>query len=271
MTAPASAHRRSLLRAACAGLACGIDAPSWARLGQPSGPWLDVYAAGEIKTLMPAQPLRAGLRRIEPSAVRPVDIPSLRATQRAGATPRTATGTLPALKQPPTAYVLTARQFGVPPWLMYGVALQESQLAFGRAVVPYPWTLCVRGRGERHASYREVRDALARYLQAGVTNVDCGAMQVNWHWHSDKLQNVDRALDPYPNLAAGAAILRGHFQATGQWRTAVGLYHTGSLDTLEKRERSIRYADGVQRRLASHGVSLDAVVAAAQIVGARHG
>ncbi|MDQ0586634.1 hypothetical protein [Variovorax paradoxus] len=74
--------------------------------------------------------------------------------------------------------MLTAQRAGVPAWLLFGIALQESQLAFGKATVPFPWTLCVRGRGERHNSYQAVRDALQGYLRAGVTNVDCGAMQV---------------------------------------------------------------------------------------------
>lgn len=260
MATSLSLDRRSLLRVAGVGLCCGVGLPEVARPGQASGLWLERYAPGEIKTLMPTPSTPAGTRRIQPAP----------RGMHARAPARPADAWRVPLTQPPTAYVLTAHAQRVPPWLLYGVALQESQLAFGRALVPYPWTLCVRGRGERHRSYEAVRDALRRYLQAGVTNVDCGAMQVNWHWHSDKLRSVDQALDPYPNLAVGAGILRGHFLATGQWRTALGLYHTGSLDTDDRRARARSYAMGVQRRLAAHGLSLDAVLAVDDRAGAPH-
>lgn len=139
---------------------------------------------------------------------------------------------------------------------MYSVALQESQVTFGRTAVPYPWTLCVRGRGERHRDIQSARTALRRYLDAGVTNVDCGPMQVNWHWHNDKLQTVERALDPYANLDVGARILSDLRRSTGDWRMAVQLYHTGSLDTLERQQRARRYVASVERKLARHGHSL---------------
>jgi hypothetical protein len=161
---------------------------------------------------------------------------------------------------PPTAYVVTAKRAGVPPWLLYGVALQESKLRLGEATVPYPWTLGVRGRGERYASFHAATAALQRHLQAGVRNIDCGAMQINWHWHRDQLVHPARALHPYANLAIGAAILRRHFMATGSWDEAVGLYHTGSVRSAEQRGRSARYRASVARGLHTHGVSMQAVI-----------
>jgi len=270
---PLTLSRRQWLKGSALAIGCAAGLEPAGAAGDAHS-WLS-YDLSEVKILLPTSPAaRAamvgeflqpqvhpmpGMRRIEPkvSASAPPS-PSSRA-------PRYVTrGDLPArmLREPPTAYVLTAQRAGVPAWLLFGVALQESQLAFGKATVPFPWTLCVRGRGERHNSYQAVRDALQGYLRAGVTNVDCGAMQVNWHWHSDKLQSVDRALDPYPNLAVGASILLGHYRDTGDWRTAVGLYHTGSADSGDKRDRAASYRAGVARRLAASGVSMESVIAA---------
>lgn len=152
---------------------------------------------------------------------------------------------------------------------MYSVALQESQVTFGRTAVPYPWTLCVSGRGERHRNIQSARTALRRYLGAGITNIDCGPMQVNWRWHSDKLQSVERALDPYANLDVGARILADLRRSTGDWRMAVQLYHTGSLDTDERRARARRYVASVERKLARHGQSL--VAQGTSLMAARGG
>lgn len=160
---------------------------------------------------------------------------------------------------PPRAYVATGERVGVDPWLLYGVALQESQLKFGARVLPYPWTLCVEGRGLRFGDYSATLRALKRYVGCAVTNVDCGTMQVNWRWHSTRLGSLERALDPYPNLAAGAQILHGHYDERRSWPKAVALYHTGSDASAEQRDRGARYARQTLGRLARLGVRVRGV------------
>ncbi len=172
-------------------------------------------------------------------------------------------------QKPPTAYQLTAQRSGVPAWLLFAVALQESQLAFGRETLPWPWTLCVRGRGERHGSYEQTLERLKRYVRGGITNVDCGAMQVNWHWHQDKLRSFELALDPYPNLAVGADILRSHYADSGNWFEAVGLYHTGLLAEPAQRDRAARYASGVFSRLRRLGADWQPKLASVPLDGDR--
>jgi hypothetical protein len=159
--------------------------------------------------------------------------------------------------RPPRAYEMTGKRFAVDPWVLYGVALQESQLKFGVRALPYPWTLCVAGVASRYGSYDGTLQALrAAVEKRGIRNVDCGAMQVNWRWHQDKLGSFERALDPYPNLAVGAQILREHFERQGEvpvpqaWRRAVALYHTGSDADAATVARGRRYSDDVFARLA---------------------
>lgn len=162
---------------------------------------------------------------------------------------------------PPKAYDLTGRQFNIDPWLIYGVALQESKMKFGERTLPYPWTLCVAGSAKRFGSYLAALSALRGYVtEQGIRNVDCGAMQVNWRWHNDKLQSFERALDPYPNLAVGAQILREHFDRLGSWSRAVALYHTGSDANAETVSRGRRYADGVISQLERLGVNASALM-----------
>ncbi|GKT25038.1 transglycosylase SLT domain-containing protein [Acidovorax sp. SUPP3334] len=231
--------RRSMVLGLLAGMpACVLGA-------EPNGPWLP-YRPEDVTRIEPtgAQISRtptAAMRRIEPVVQ---DMLSASMVQ----------------SHPPKAYAVTAGRMGVPPWLLFGVALQESKLKFGERTLPYPWTLCVRGQGLRYADYPETLAALKGFIARRVTNIDIGAMQVNWHWHGDKLQQPERALDPYPNLAVGAQILRGHFEAGGNWRRAIALYHTGSDNTHETLARGARYADQVLQRLGRMGVSVAAIL-----------
>ncbi|ROR39684.1 transglycosylase SLT domain-containing protein [Diaphorobacter sp. C33] len=259
-------QRRGLLVRAAALLAGAVAWPAQARVSD----WLP-YRPDQVRRLEPrlsggmdhaavsSRTLRIDpvITDFEPAGARP----AVHRPGKASATSATASGL-----QPPGAYVRIARQYGVDPWLLYGVALQESQLKFGARTLPYPWTLCVRGKGLRYAGYGETLAALKGYVGRGVTNVDCGAMQVNWRWHADRLGSFERALDPYPNLSVGAQILRGHYDARGDWRGAIALYHTGSDATAEARQRGERYAAQTLARLERLGVRH-----AAAIAGGRHG
>jgi soluble lytic murein transglycosylase-like protein len=238
-------NRRALLQAGAACALAGCSAVAQATAGGAQ-PW-QIYPTAQTKTLLPAAT----------SASAPAAAPSLPSSTAARRTHRARLDERG--MRPPAAFERAAARHGIPPWLLYGVALQESQVTIGRTALPYPWTLCVSGRGERYTDVHGARQALRGYLAAGVTNVDCGPMQVNWRWHRDKLQSVERALDPYANLDVGADILADLRRSTGDWRMAVQLYHVGSLDTLERRMRAQRYLASVQRVLARHGQSFAAV------------
>jgi hypothetical protein len=135
-------ERRAWLAAAVA-----LALPALARAD--GGRWLPDGPAGG-KVLLPEHmrviaPLRTAEREFAPDG---------RHARRAGSAVRTRTGgvALEPLRQPPTAYVLTGQRLGVPAWVLFGVALQESQLLFGHEALPWPWTLDVAGRAERHGS-----------------------------------------------------------------------------------------------------------------------
>jgi hypothetical protein len=234
-----SMARRTLLRAA--GWAAVGAFAMGARAGTSNG-WM-TYDSSEVKTLMPRT--RGGKAHGDQTR-----------DQTPGPTQHTSLSL-----RPPTAYVATALAIGVPAWVLYGIALQESLIVLGRDALPYPWTLCVNGRGERYGSYEETLAALKRHVGRGTTNVDCGAMQVNWGAHHHRLGTFEKALDPYPNLQVGASILRDHYTATGDWFRAVGLYHTGSIGTAQRRRRAASYADKVFRRLHRSGVDLRTALA----------
>ena len=144
----------------------------------------------------------------------------------------------------PAGYIQTGQAESVPPLILYGVALQESAQLFGNRVLPYPWTLNVAGAPHRFTNFNAAVAALRANVMRGITSVDCGLMQVNWRYHNEKLGNFQQALDPYPNLRAGALILRQAYARTGDWFKAVGHYHSP-----ENPVRANAYAHGVVRRM----------------------
>jgi Transglycosylase SLT domain len=125
----------------------------------------------------------------------------------------------------PEGYHLIARLENIPAIVLYGVAIQESQKQFGHLALPYPWTLNIEGMGMRYPSYEAAVIALRDNVKRGINSVDCGLMQVNWRYHSAKLRNYYTALDPFPNMQAGAQLLREQYTQCGNWFVAIGRYH----------------------------------------------
>lgn len=244
------AHTLVTRRAVLASAAGTALMPPWALANDPRE--LMPYDRSEVTVILPD--VGSGSERPADEFGRATDRPLTRPTG-GKAQPAAAASRTVRLTVPPTAYILTAHYTGLPAWLLYGIALQESKMNFGPLALPFPWTLCVAGRPERYGSYQDTVAAMQRHLRAGITNIDSGVMQVNWGYHQDKLRSPQRALDPYPNLAVGALILRQQFAATGDWAQAVARYHTGGLDTSERRERGARYAASVARQIAAHGLT----------------
>jgi hypothetical protein len=146
----------------------------------------------------------------------------------------------------PDGYVTVGRQHAIPPVILFSVALQESEMMFGgKHILPWPWTLNVKGTPFRYPTRLAAETALKSFLSGQTTLVDIGLMQVCWHYFSDRLRSPAIALEPYWNLRVGASILRDHFRDTANWYAAVGRYHSpGDLN------RANKYANGVMARVA---------------------
>ncbi|QTQ30084.1 Soluble lytic transglycosylase, TAT-containing [Aromatoleum bremense] len=145
----------------------------------------------------------------------------------------------------PPAYGQVARSLGLPATILYGVAIQESVMVWKTVALPWPWTLNVRAVPRRYASYAEAVTDLRQVLAQGVRNVDCGTMQVNWRYHSDRLRTPTLALDPWHNLTVAASILLERRAAATNWFDAVGAYHVQ-----DDEGRATRYARSVFAHIA---------------------
>lgn len=146
----------------------------------------------------------------------------------------------------PDGYVTVARQHAIPPLILFAVALQESEMMFGsKQILPWPWTLNVKGTPFRYQTRIAAETALKSFLRGQTTLVDIGLMQVCWHYFSDRLRTPAIALEPYWNLRVGASILRDHFLDTANWIVAIGRYHSPGDPN-----RANNYAKGVMARVA---------------------
>lgn len=110
----------------------------------------------------------------------------------------------------------------VPALLLRGIALVES----GVEGLIWPWTVNVRGKAHYFNTRRETELFLDKCLKLGITNMDVGCMQINWHWHQDNFNHPKELLSPEVALPYAASLLRDHQKRTGSWMKAALLYHS---------------------------------------------
>lgn len=139
----------------------------------------------------------------------------------------------------PVAYRQVASEFGIPPDLLYAMALAES----GRVAVdegeqrPWPWTLNIAGEGRFFNSRMEAWRALDRSLGEGEQRIDVGLMQIHWRYHRTLLKSSWLALEPHRNLQLAAGILAECYQKRREWWASVGCYHAPGNDRLARKYR----------------------------------
>jgi soluble lytic murein transglycosylase-like protein len=143
---------------------------------------------------------------------------------------------------PPT-YERIAARYEIPAALLYAVALAESGKTIASVSIrrPWPWTLNVAGEGRYFPTRLAAWRALDATLAAGETRVDIGLMQVNWHYHQQRLNNSWLALQPDHNLSVAAEILKRCYAERGDWWRSVGCYHAPN-----NAARARRYTDRVR-------------------------
>lgn len=147
---------------------------------------------------------------------------------------------------PPPAYQLAARLAGVPPSVLFAVALQESGIARRGRLVPWPWTLNVAGTPQRYTTQTDACRGLQQALRDTTANrIDVGLGQVNLGYHAHRYDAPCDLLNPYRNLAIAAEILREHHTPGENWLLAIGRYHRPAGG-----EPAERYRRSVHRHLA---------------------
>jgi hypothetical protein len=146
---------------------------------------------------------------------------------------------------PPAAYRVAGASAGVPPDVLFAVALQESGLKLHGKLIPWPWTLNVAGDPRRFRNRRAACAALsAALVDTPATRVDVGLVQINVGFHAHRVGRPCDLLDPYRNLEIAATILREQHASGEDWLLAAGRYHRPAGGA-----PAARYRQGVQQHL----------------------
>ncbi len=118
-----------------------------------------------------------------------------------------------------------AAKAGAPRSILHAIGTVESS--------GHPWAVNDAGLSHFFDTRAEASAYLREQIKRGRTNLDIGCLQVNWHWHGDKLGSPDAALDPFTNALYAASYLRSLYDALGSWSAAVGAYHSRRADRAE--------------------------------------
>lgn len=123
----------------------------------------------------------------------------------------------------PDKYRHIAKEYNIPPVLLYAIALTESFRADVKR--PWPWTINCNGAGRYFDTKKEAFNFVSVKLANGIRNCDIGLMQISWRWNKHIFKSLWSAFDPYTNIRAGAEILASLYQKHGAYEIAVGAYH----------------------------------------------
>lgn len=143
-------------------------------------------------------------------------------------------------------YGNVANYVGVPAPILYAMSQAESGLLRDGTFAPWPWTLNIAGKAQRYDDREAMFQGLMDALGTGEQRIDVGPMQVNWYWQFEVMGSPWRITDPAINIKIAAQILKTHFDRSGDWWEAVGLYHRpadGPKDKLiaEKYRQRVRH------------------------------
>ncbi|MBN2759186.1 MAG: transglycosylase SLT domain-containing protein [Rhodobacteraceae bacterium] len=142
---------------------------------------------------------------------------------------------------------VAARKHGVPLDVLRTVALLETGHAQGGQMRPWPWALNAGGQSHWLPSKAEAVTKARAILATGRRNLDFGCFQLNYHWHGTHFASVEDMLDPAQNADYAARYLLGHYRRLGDWKAAVGAYHSR---TAEYAQRYLARYDALAQALA---------------------
>ncbi len=124
------------------------------------------------------------------------------------------------------AAVTVSRESGVPLDVLRAITRVETGRSQDGQFGPWPWTINVAGKGYWLESNDEALDRAERAIARGTQSFDVGCFQINYAWHGAEFTGLQDMLNPESNARYAAKFLSELFKKTGDWRLAVGAYHS---------------------------------------------
>ncbi len=143
----------------------------------------------------------------------------------------------------PADFQTAAVSAGIPPTVLYAVALQETGRNVEGSLLPWPWSLNIKGRSYYFESYDDACTRLTDTLETTpAKRVDAGLAQVNIGYHGKRVDEPCDLLDPDVNLRVAATILKEQHRPNQDWLITMGKYHAPS-----NRAAAARYRASIQK------------------------
>lgn len=117
--------------------------------------------------------------------------------------------------------------FDVDPYLLYAISIIESRhISEDGLVRPHPYALHINKNSKSHFPKSKIAAStiLSETLRT-TRNVDIGAMQINYMYHSDKVDRAEDLLDLTTNIYVAAQILSFAMKSTPDLILGAGRYH----------------------------------------------
>ncbi|MEM8937499.1 MAG: lytic transglycosylase domain-containing protein [Pseudomonadota bacterium] len=131
----------------------------------------------------------------------------------------------------------------IPEGYLRAISLVETNRGVAGEDSPWPWTVNVDGKGHWFDTRAAAENFVSAKEQAGVSSMDIGCFQINTRWHKAHFDDTATMFDPATSAAYAADFLRSLKDQTGNWRGAVGRYHSRTPAFAE------RYGDKVMSAL----------------------
>ncbi|WP_347988599.1 transglycosylase SLT domain-containing protein [Methylomonas sp. AM2-LC] len=121
-----------------------------------------------------------------------------------------------------------AKQHELDPYILYSVALIESANSGGTTkITPWPWAINKSGKSIQSDTRPQAHAILKKSIAEGNRHIDIGLMQINLHWHGNRVGKPEDLLDPVTNLKIGAGLLAEAIQSSpNDLVMGIGRYHS---------------------------------------------
>lgn len=131
-----------------------------------------------------------------------------------------------------SAIAIAEQRLATPPRLLAAIGEVESGLRdpVSGTLHPWPWTVNADGRSFFYSTQDEAVARVRAMQREGVRSIDIGCMQISLLHHPDAFSSLEMGFDPLTNVLYAARFLRELFARTGDWSTAVGLYHSATAE-----------------------------------------
>ena len=123
------------------------------------------------------------------------------------------------------------REHQIPAGLLAAIAKTESRMK--------AYALNVGGRSMFPMSISQAQVVLEDKLNAGLTNIDVGVMQLNYRWHGGEFDSLVEMLIPESNINYAAKLLGSLYARHGTWHKAVRYYHSATPKHHKKYSRKV--------------------------------